>query len=57
MFEPFWRHSGSDNRQGLGLGLYICSQIVRAHGGQLSVSSSREGGTTFNARLPLRAGP
>ena len=55
MFEPFWRHSGSDKRQGLGLGLYICSQIVRAHGGQLSVSSSREGGTTFSARLPLHA--
>jgi len=57
MFEPFWRASGSDNRQGLGLGLYICSQIVRAHGGQLSVSSSCEGGTTFSARLPLRASP
>jgi signal transduction histidine kinase len=52
MFEPFWRHSAADSRQGLGLGLYICSQIIRAHGGRLSVSSSREDGTLFSARFP-----
>jgi signal transduction histidine kinase len=53
IFEPFWRNSAADSRQGLGLGLYICSQIVKAHGGRLSVSSSRETGTRFTARLPL----
>jgi signal transduction histidine kinase len=53
IFEPFWRNSASESRQGLGLGLYICSQIVGAHGGRLSVGSSREGGTVFSARLPL----
>lgn len=53
--EPFWRESLSGNREGLGLGLYICSQIVRAHGGTLSVTSSQEGGTSFTARLPLDA--
>jgi GAF domain-containing protein len=37
---------------GLGLGLYICSQIVKAHGGRLEVSSSAEDGTRFTARLP-----
>ena len=51
--EPFWRPSTSGNREGLGLGLYICSQIVRAHGGTLSVISTPEGGTSFTARLPL----
>jgi hypothetical protein len=51
--EPFWRHSPAGNREGLGLGLYICSQIVRAHGGTLSVTSSQEQGTSFTARLPL----
>jgi signal transduction histidine kinase len=53
--EPFWRHSAAGNREGLGLGLYICSQIVRAHGGTLSVTSSQERGTSFTARLPLDA--
>jgi signal transduction histidine kinase len=53
IFEPFWRHSSSANRRGLGLGLYICRQIVRAHGGTLSVTSTQEDGTHFVARLPL----
>jgi signal transduction histidine kinase len=53
IFQPFWRHSVSANRNGLGLGLHICSQIVRAHKGSISVSSSPEDGTRFTARLPL----
>lgn len=53
IFEPFWRHAIGSNRQGLGLGLSICSQIVRAHHGTLSVTSTKEDGTTFTARLPL----
>jgi signal transduction histidine kinase len=53
IFEPFWRHSVSASRQGLGLGLHICSQIVRAHDGRMTVSSTRENGTRFTARLPL----
>jgi signal transduction histidine kinase len=55
IFEPFWRHSTSASRNGLGLGLHICSQIVRAHGGRITVSSSQAGGTSFTARLPLAA--
>jgi len=51
--EPFWRQSTTGNREGLGLGLYICSQIVRAHGGTLSVTSDEQSGTHFTARLPL----
>jgi signal transduction histidine kinase len=53
IFEPFWRHSVSASRNGLGLGLHICSQIVSAHGGRISLTSTREGGTQFTARLPL----
>lgn len=52
-FKPFWRHATTGGRQGLGLGLYICAEIARAHGGQIEVMSSHEHGTTFAARLPL----
>jgi signal transduction histidine kinase len=54
IFEPFWRHSASRSRNGLGLGLHICSQIVRAHAGHISVFSTRELGTQFTVRLPFR---
>ena len=54
IFEPFWRNSTSASRQGLGLGLHICSQIVRAHNGKITVTSSAAAGTVFTARLPLQ---
>ncbi|QSQ20265.1 response regulator [Pyxidicoccus parkwayensis] len=37
---------------GLGLGLYIASQIIRGHGGDVDVTSSAASGTTFTVRLP-----
>jgi len=55
IFEPFWRHSASASREGLGLGLHICAHIVRAHEGRISVTSSREDGTRFIVRLPLNS--
>jgi signal transduction histidine kinase len=57
IFEPFWRHSSSSARNGLGLGLHICSQIVRAHGGRIFVTSTEAEGTQFTARLPLAEMP
>jgi signal transduction histidine kinase len=53
IFSPFWRHTVAKERGGLGLGLHICAQIVRAHRGQISVSSDPISGTKFTARLPL----
>jgi signal transduction histidine kinase len=52
VFEPYWRPPSSKPGGGLGLGLYICKQIVLAHGGSLDVTSSAEAGTCFVARLP-----
>nr|WP_225937809.1 PAS domain-containing sensor histidine kinase [Myxococcus sp. RHSTA-1-4] len=54
LFEPFRRGPHTPGRRGLGLGLYIAHEIVRAHGGTLTVRSSQEEGTTFTVSLPPR---
>jgi signal transduction histidine kinase len=51
LFQPFSRASDRPGQQGLGLGLYIASEIARAHGGLLEVASSAEE-TRFTFRLP-----
>jgi signal transduction histidine kinase len=51
LFEPFERGQGPHAPQGLGLGLYIASQIARAHGGTLQVTSTDEE-TCFAFRMP-----
>jgi PAS domain S-box-containing protein len=55
LFDPF-RGTGHrrDHSRGLGLGLFIVKEIVRAHGGTVDVSSSAADGTTFTIRLPRR---
>ncbi len=53
LFDPFrGTMHRRDQSRGLGLGLFIVKQIVRAHRGSVSVSSSEETGTTFTVRLP-----
>ncbi|HEX3676569.1 MAG TPA: sensor histidine kinase, partial [Sphingomicrobium sp.] len=52
LFEPFFRGNARASRQGLGLGLYIASQIAKAHGGTLTASSSPEE-TRFTFSMPL----
>jgi signal transduction histidine kinase len=53
LFQPFTRGAGATNPQGLGLGLYIASEIARAHGGILTVNSTLEE-TRFTFLMPLR---
>jgi signal transduction histidine kinase len=53
LFEPF--RSGRDAQrksEGLGLGLYIVNQVVRAHQGTIHVCSTASKGTTFTVELP-----
>ncbi len=52
LFEPFYRSSAGSDKQGLGLGLYIASEIARAHGGTLSVNSTSEE-TRFVLKIPV----
>lgn len=52
VFERFWQISGNSDR-GLGLGLYICEQIVGAHGGRIWVESALGAGTTFRFTVPV----
>jgi signal transduction histidine kinase len=51
LFQPFSRASARPDRRGLGLGLYIASEIARAHGGSLEVASSSEE-TRFTCIIP-----
>ncbi|HUJ25838.1 MAG TPA: ATP-binding protein, partial [Myxococcales bacterium] len=52
IFEPFRRGDTGANPAGLGLGLFIVRQLVRAHGGRVEVTSSANDGTTFRVVLP-----
>lgn len=52
LFRPFVRGEGKGNLRGLGLGLYIASEIARAHGGNLDVASSADE-TRFTFRMPI----
>jgi signal transduction histidine kinase len=55
IFERFHQTSGGRARGGggVGLGLAICREIVRAHGGRIWVSDVPTGGSVFSFLLPL----
>lgn len=54
VFEPFHRIEGSRNREtgGTGLGLPITRNILRAHGGDVTLANRREGGVRATVVLP-----
>lgn len=54
LFERFYRADEARSREtgGSGLGLSICKSIATAHGGELSIISEKEVGTTVVLRLP-----
>ncbi|WP_213878950.1 PAS domain-containing sensor histidine kinase [Pseudomonas sp. dw_358] len=53
LFEPMTRGAGEDRSlRSVGLGLYIVSEIAKAHGGTVHVDSSETAGTTFTVKFP-----
>lgn len=52
LFQPFFRGTVKKSLQGLGLGLFIASEIARAHGGTLDVTSVDDE-TRFSFRMPI----
>lgn len=52
LFEKFYRGEKEDAAS-LGMGLYICSQIIDLHGGMIGMSSTPGKGSTFWFTLPI----
>jgi len=55
IFEQMYqgKHNGETARKGLGLGLFICRELVCQHGGQIWVESRLNQGSTFSFTLPV----
>lgn len=56
LFERFYRADTSGNIPGTGLGMTIVKEIIDLHGGQVTVLSAFEVGTTVTLWLPAQAG-
>jgi signal transduction histidine kinase len=52
LFDPFQKGQHGAHTGGLGLGLHIVRELVKAHQGQIEVTSNAAHGTTFTARFP-----
>jgi len=57
IFDRFYQARSGDLASGMGLGLYICRQIVEQHGGSISAEFPAEGGTRFVVILPINPTP
>lgn len=54
VFEKFYRVEETSQRfQGLGIGLYISSEIIKRHGGQINVKSNYGEGSEFYFTIPI----
>lgn len=57
IFEQYYRGKNADGRRSSGLGLYIASDIVKKHNGEISAAGKPGEGTTFEIRLPAQHEP
>ena len=56
LFRPFRRLHAEHHYGGFGLGLFIVSEIVRAHGGEIRIESEAQQGARFTVELPMASG-
>lgn len=54
IFERFYRDASQQSVPGLGMGLYIVAEIVKSHGGSITVDSDVGQGATFTVTLPRK---
>ena len=57
VFTPFFRtpDAAQSAVPGLGLGLYISHELIREHGGTITMSETDAGGSRFSVTLPIPA--
>jgi signal transduction histidine kinase len=53
IFERLYQEPTQASRKGLGLGLYICQELVKRQGGRIWVNAVPQQGTTFSFTLPI----
>jgi len=57
VFERFFRVAGDDEKTypGLGIGLFLCREIITRHNGKIWVDSEKGKGSTFSFTLPIES--
>jgi PAS domain S-box-containing protein len=56
IFKRFERRVSADKTSGMGLGLYICREILKSHGGTIRIDGETSPGTCFLIELPIEVG-
>lgn len=53
IFDRFYQASSPARKSGLGLGLYLCKNLIDGQHGQITCRSTVGSGSTFEVRMPL----
>jgi len=53
MFQRFFRGKNADGFRGTGIGLNVCMEFVKSHGGTIEIESQESVGSTFTVKLPI----
>ncbi|HEX8018750.1 hybrid sensor histidine kinase/response regulator [Mucilaginibacter sp.] len=54
LFSKYYQTNSAKGQTGTGLGLYICKQLVQLQGGEISVESKENAGSTFSFFIPYK---